>query len=187
MTEALAMTKKVSQAAKQDGFGVRGYASLAFECPFEGLVDMDVVLRVVDMYMCVDAEVVVLADTLGQTNPEHVYKLVSLVSRHFPVERLGVHMHNANHRAHENVMAAVELGVRHIDSSLGGVGGCNFIPDAKGNIATESVLTVLDHLKVPYSMDKKSMRKANVFLEKALGRELEKAIEFNLTAATGKA
>ncbi|GBG32180.1 Hydroxymethylglutaryl-CoA lyase, mitochondrial [Hondaea fermentalgiana] len=171
--DAMAMTQKVAQSATSDGFGVRGYASLAFECPFEGIVDMDVVLRVVDMYMGVDAEVIVLADTLGQTNPEHVYQLVTRAARHFPIERLGLHMHNANSRAAENVMAGAELGVRHIDSSIGGAGGCNFIPDAKGNISTEAVLAVMAHLGIPHSMDESAMQRANAFLAKSLSRELE--------------
>jgi hydroxymethylglutaryl-CoA lyase len=38
-----------------------------------------------------------------------------------------------------NVYAALEQGVRHFDSSIGGLGGCPFAPGASGNVATEDI------------------------------------------------
>lgn len=38
----------------------------------------------------------------------------------------------------------VKLGIRTVDSSLAGLGGCPFAPGAKGNVATEDVIQVLE-------------------------------------------
>ena len=42
-----------------------------------------------------------------------------------------------------NVLAALDHGVRTIDASVGGLGGCPYSPGATGNVATEDVLYAL--------------------------------------------
>jgi hydroxymethylglutaryl-CoA lyase len=41
-------------------------------------------------------------------------------------------------------MAALDAGVRAFDSSLGGLGGCPFAPNATGNINTEDTVFMLE-------------------------------------------
>ncbi len=42
-----------------------------------------------------------------------------------------------------NALAAVEAGIRRLDTSLGGIGGCPYAPGATGNVATEDVVHML--------------------------------------------
>lgn len=42
-----------------------------------------------------------------------------------------------------NVLTALQHGIRTIDSSVGGLGGCPYSPGATGNVATEDVLYAL--------------------------------------------
>lgn len=42
-----------------------------------------------------------------------------------------------------NVVAALNSGIRTIDTSVGGLGGCPYSPGATGNVATEDVLYAL--------------------------------------------
>jgi hydroxymethylglutaryl-CoA lyase len=42
-----------------------------------------------------------------------------------------------------NVMTALSLGIRTVDSSIGGLGGCPYSPGATGNVATEDVIYAL--------------------------------------------
>lgn len=60
------------------------------------------------------------------------------------IAKLGRHCHDTNGRACESVLHLVKLGVRAVDSSLAGLGGCPFAPGAKGNVATEDVVKVLE-------------------------------------------
>ena len=47
-----------------------------------------------------------------------------------------------------NVFAALEHDVRLFDSAIGGLGGCPFAPGAKGNLATEDLVTLLESMGV---------------------------------------
>ncbi len=42
-----------------------------------------------------------------------------------------------------NAYAALECGITDFDTSLGAMGGCPVIPNAKGNIATEDFVNLL--------------------------------------------
>ena len=55
-------------------------------------------------------------------------------------QRLRVHFHNTRNTGIASVVAAVEEGVRVVDASLGGIGGCPFAPNATGNVPTEDVV-----------------------------------------------
>lgn len=41
-------------------------------------------------------------------------------------------------------MAALDAGIRTIDASVGGLGGCPYSPGATGNVATEDVVYALN-------------------------------------------
>ena len=53
------------------------------------------------------------------------------------------HFHNTRNTGLANAYAAVEAGVRVLDASLGGIGGCPFAPAATGNIPTEDLVYML--------------------------------------------
>ena len=50
-----------------------------------------------------------------------------------------------------NSIAALSAGIRTIDSSIGGLGGCPYSPGATGNVATEDVLSRYALQDSPYS------------------------------------
>lgn len=106
-------------------------------------------------------------------------ELLPRVAAVLPVERIGLHLHNAHGRAAENVLAATALGVRHLDASLGGAGGCNFVPDAKGNISTQALVAAADYAALVHGLDRAGLDATSRFLEKALGRKLD--LEYVMT------
>ncbi len=61
-------------------------------------------------------------------------------------QHLRVHFHNTRNTGVANVAAAVEAGVHVVDSSLGGIGGCPFAPNATGNVPTEDVAYLLERM-----------------------------------------
>jgi hydroxymethylglutaryl-CoA lyase len=54
------------------------------------------------------------------------------------------HFHDTRGLGLANVVAALDAGVRNFDSSLGGLGGCPFAPNATGNINTEDTVFLLE-------------------------------------------
>jgi hydroxymethylglutaryl-CoA lyase len=52
-----------------------------------------------------------------------------------------------------NIMAGLEAGVTHFDSSFAGLGGCPFAPGASGNVATEDVLNMLNSMNIETGYD----------------------------------
>ena len=52
----------------------------------------------------------------------------------------GVHLHDTYGQALANTLAAVSGGVRTVDASAGGLGGCPYAKSATGNLATEDLV-----------------------------------------------
>ncbi|MEQ9104581.1 MAG: hydroxymethylglutaryl-CoA lyase [Rhodothermales bacterium] len=94
-----------------------------------------------------------LADSTGMANPASIRRVVEAVQaavrEGVPDENavpLVLHLHDTRGLGVANVIAALDAGVRRFDTSLGGLGGCPFIPGATGNVATEDVAYALREL-----------------------------------------
>jgi len=139
-TEAsLAAMPDAIAAARSVGGTVQLCIATAFTCPFDGPVDPDVVLRIVEDERASGATEVVLCDTLGQAVPAEVSALVGEVGR---LDRRGIvfHGHDTWGLGVANSLAAIDAGAGTVDGSLGGLGGCPFAPGAGGNTPTEDLL-----------------------------------------------
>ena len=51
--------------------------------------------------------------------------------------------------AFANAVAGYEEGIRHFDSSTGGLGGCPYAPGASGNIASEDLIHGFEAMGIP--------------------------------------
>jgi hydroxymethylglutaryl-CoA lyase len=85
---------------------------------------------------------------------------------------LRAHFHNTRNTGIANAWAAYEAGVRVLDSSIGGLGGCPFAPKATGNIATEDLIFLLDRSAVESGVDLEAAIAVNAVMAGVLGREL---------------
>ena len=125
----------------------------AFGCPFEGEIDEDRVLGIVDQYLKLGIGAITLADTTGMANPRQVARLVKSVLSRVPAESLTLHFHNTRGLGLVNVLAAYEAGARRFDAALGGLGGCPFAPGASGNICTEDLVNLCEETGIPTGID----------------------------------
>ena len=140
--------------------------SVAFGCPFEGAVDPGVVA---DLAARLEADEVVLADTIGVATPSAVRSLVARVAG---ADAVGFHGHNTRNTGYANALAALDAGASVLDASVGGLGGCPYAPRATGNIATEDLVYLLDGEEVETGVDLDSLVHVAEWLEGVLGREL---------------
>lgn len=134
----------ILDAAKLDGVRVRGYVSCVLGCPYEGDVSIDAVRRVSARLFEMGCYEISLGDTIGVGEPQGALAMIEAVKTDIPVAALACHFHDTNGRAIENLTICLEAGVRTVDASVGGLGGCPYANGATGNVATEKVVRMLD-------------------------------------------
>lgn len=142
--------------------------SVAFGCPFEGRVDPAVVVELAGK---LEADELVLADTIGVATPSAVRSLVEQVNA--LAKPVGFHGHNTRNTGYANAVAALEAGATVLDASIGGLGGCPYAPRATGNIATEDLVYLLEGEGVETGVDLDALIEVSQWLEGVLGRTLE--------------
>jgi len=92
--------------------------------------------------------------------------------REWGVGRIAVHFHDTRGTALANSLRALDLGVRVIDSSLGGLGGCPFAPGAAGNLATEDLIYMLNGMRIKTGIDLDSLARLSLLMAKKLKRPI---------------
>ena len=151
---------------------LNGSIATTFGCPFEGAVDEDRVLRIVDAYRELGIQGITLADTTGMANPRQVERLVKRVLQRVPAGDLTLHFHNTRGLGLCNVLAAYEAGARRFDAALGGLGGCPFAPGASGNICTEDLVNLCAEVGIYTGIDLPHLLQLSRRLPALLGHEL---------------
>ena len=85
-----------------------------------------------------------IADTIGVAHPAAVRDLLSTAVSEFGDGRVAAHFHDTRGLGVANVLAALEVGVREFEGSVGGIGGCPFAPRSTGNVCSEDLLHMLE-------------------------------------------
>ena len=153
-------------------FRLVGTISVAFGCPFEGKVDPGSVIADVEKFRELGVDHVALGDTTGMATPAAVKAMFSKVKGVVPI----AHFHDARGTGLVNYVAAYEAGVRHFDSSFGGVGGhpakVKYGGGFTGNVCTEDLVNLFESMGIDTGIDLDGLLATAQFCEQALGREL---------------
>jgi hydroxymethylglutaryl-CoA lyase len=148
------MVEEVRRCAQHPhpGVEIEGAVSTAFGCTMQGVVPDDDVVRIAAA-LAQFCDAVALADTVGYANPAQVKRIFSRVRREIGSKLEGAHFHNTRGLGLANALAAYEEGVRHFDSSMGGLGGCPFAPGASGNVITEDLVFMFESMGLSTGID----------------------------------
>jgi hydroxymethylglutaryl-CoA lyase len=169
--EALAMFAPVVEAARANSMWARGYVSMCFGDPWEGVVPPAQVVRVCERLMEMGCEQLSIGDTIGVATPGQVHALLSsLGSAGIGTDQVAVHFHDTYGQALSNTLAALQAGVTTIDASAGGLGGCPYAKSATGNLATEDLVWMLNGLGVNSGVDLDSLVTTSRWMARELGR-----------------
>ncbi|KAH9814024.1 hypothetical protein DFH28DRAFT_972025 [Melampsora americana] len=145
VSESIEKMRPVAEEARRLGLTIRGYVSCVFGCPYEGNVDYRQVASVARALFDLGCYEVAISDTIGVAVPSQVIDCLNhLVKSGIDPARLGIHCHDTFGTSLANILTAVSLGVKTVDSSIGGIGGCPYSPGATGNVATEDVVYALE-------------------------------------------
>jgi hydroxymethylglutaryl-CoA lyase len=168
--ESIATWLEVAKAAQAAGVRAQVTISAAFGCPFEGEVPATRVVEIAQRLREGAPYEIALADTIGVGVPAQVTDLVGRVNAAVPRVPLRGHFHNTRNTGLANAYAAVQAGVRALDSSVGGIGGCPFAPAATGNIPTEDLVYMLHRSGFETTISLEALLDAGRWLQEQLGR-----------------
>lgn len=141
------------EKAKETGIGISGSISMAFGSPWDKEIPVDDVKRVVEAYLNVGITEISLSDAAGVAYPGQVYEMGQEMKREYPQVDWWFHFHNTRGLGIANVLAGMDAGFTHFDTSFAGVGGCPFVPGAAGNVTTEDVLHMCGQMKIATGID----------------------------------
>ena len=168
--ESLERLAPVIDAAQRDGLRVRGYVSCVLGCPFEGEIRQDAVVNVAVQLRTMGCGEISLGDTIGVGTPRRARSLIEAVSREMSARRIAVHFHDTYGQALANILACLEAGIRTVDASVGGLGGCPYAPGATGNVASEDVVYLLHGIGMPTGIDLDALAATGQWISEQLGR-----------------
>lgn len=153
----------ITKAASADGMPVRGYISCVTDCPYDGPTPPENVAWMAEQLINAGCYEVSLGDTIGQGSPETISDMLDAVIERVPASKLAGHYHDTSGRALSNIEVSIEKGVRTFDSSVGGLGGCPYAPGAAGNVATQSVMEMVEAKGFETGIDPVKLAAASAF------------------------
>ena len=170
VSESVAAWHEIAALAHAAGIRAQVTLSAAFGCPFEGEVAVERVVELARRVAEARPFEIALADTIGAGVPSQVSELVGRVREALPGIPLRCHFHNTRNTGIANAYAAVAAGVRVLDASNGGIGGCPFAPAATGNIPTEDLVYMLTRMGIATGVDLDALLATGRWLQEQLGR-----------------
>lgn len=176
VAEAMQEALHIMAKAREAGIAVRTGVMNAFGCAYDGNVSASRVLKHIRAFLKLRPEEITLADTTGMGNPRQTTRLLRRVRELTGHTPLSVHFHNTRGLGLANVWAALNEGVTIFDASLGGLGGCPFIPGAKGNIATEDLVHMLHEMGIRTGIDLEKLIDSSLDFEKVIGQVFPAAV-----------
>jgi len=146
VTELGKICKLRDSVSSQKQVHVTVSLATAFGCSLQGEVSEEEVCRLAEAAMAVGADSLNLADTVGYANPTQVRRLFRLIGHIVGEKMAAAHFHNTRGLGLANALAAMDCGIRQLDASLAGLGGCPFAPGATGNIVTEDLVFMVESM-----------------------------------------
>ncbi len=186
IAESLERIKPVVEHALAHDITVRGYISCVLGCPYEGEIEPEAVMLVSVALEELGCYEISLGDTIGVGTPARARELIGRVSSEVPLERLAVHFHDTYGQALANILACLESGIRTVDSSVAGLGGCPYARGATGNVASEDVAYLLDGLGMETGVDLEQLAATGQWISDQLGKNNNSRAGAAIAAKTKK-
>jgi len=168
--ESLERFKPVIALAKKNNIKIRGYISTVVACPYEGAMSPLRVAELSEKLIKMGCYQVSLGDTIGVATPGDIKKLLQEVTNKVETQQLAVHFHDTYGQALVNIYEALHWGIKVIDSSIAGLGGCPYAKGASGNVATEDVVYMLNGLGISTGVNLAQLSKVSAFISDELHR-----------------
>lgn len=176
------IVKDIVGAIEGSGLVLTATAAAAYGCPAEGPTPPKAVSDLVEKFSELGVKQVIIGDSNGFASPRSVRENVGPLPDRFPEITFICHFHDNRGAGISNVFTALDLGIRHFDCSMGGIGGkpAGFDVLGKkgtgeapaGNVATEDLAVLLEDCGYSTGLSMEDMIVASRLVEDVLGREL---------------
>ena len=164
--ESLVRFRDLFKKANEKKVPVRGYVSCIVECPYEGKISPESVLKVASQLLDMGCYEVSLGDTIGKGTPKTIEELLKVLCSEINQKKLAGHFHDTSDTAIRNVEIGLKYGLSTFDSAVGGLGGCPYAPGAKGNLNTRSLIEAFGINSFSEDLDLDKIK----FAEKHIGK-----------------
>lgn len=176
--------------AHEAGIKVNGTVSTIWGCPITGPTEMSKAVEFAQRWLDIGADDVEHADHDGSASPDRVYRYFSMLLDKIPhPEKHIVHFHTTRGWGLANVLAALQAGMVHYESTLGGIGGqpANFVsgvpvagtgayyykdPGLTGLVSTEDMVVMMDEMGIETGINIDKLLEIGKMNERIVGRQL---------------
>jgi hydroxymethylglutaryl-CoA lyase len=184
------MCEKYIQKAHDAGVKVNGTVSTIWGCPIEGPTELKKAVEFTRRFLDIGADDIEHADHDGSAPPNKVYEYFSMVLDAVPDPNLHIaHFHVTRGWGLANVLASLQAGITHFESTLGGTGGqpANFVDDSPvagtgryyyadpnivGLVSTEDMVVMMDEMGIETGVNVDRVLEIGKTYERILGRRL---------------
>ncbi|XP_047533287.1 hydroxymethylglutaryl-CoA lyase, mitochondrial [Vanessa atalanta] len=174
--EGIKRFKMVADQAVQDGIRVRGYVSCVLGCPYDGSISPKAIAKITEELFAMGCYEVSLGDTIGVGTAGSVRRLMQEVLAVTTPDKLALHFHDTYGQGLSNLVAGLEFGIKTVDSSISGLGGCPYARGASGNLATEDLVYFLYGLGVNTNVDLVQLVEAGRYISNFLAKPTESKV-----------
>lgn len=184
------MCEKYIPIAQREGMKVCGTVSTIWGCPIEGPTELKKAVEFTKRWLDIGADDIEHADHDGSAPPNKVYEYYSMILDAIPDTTKHIaHFHVTRGWGLANVLAALNAGITHYESTLGGIGGqpANFVdgmpvagtgkyyyqdPSITGLVSTEDMVVMMDEMGIDTGLDVDKVLETGQMVEKIVGRRL---------------
>ena len=184
------MSEHYIQRARDAGIKVNGTVSTIWGCPIEGPTEMKKAVEFTKRWFDIGVTDVEHADHDGSASPDRIYQYFSMLLDKIPEpEKHIVHLHTTRGWGMANVLAALQAGMTHFESTMGGIGGqpANFVdgipvagtgsyyykdPNIVGLVTTEDMVVMMDEMGITTNLDIDRILETGKMVERIVGRQL---------------
>ncbi|KAJ2947782.1 hypothetical protein O0L34_g9564 [Tuta absoluta] len=166
----------VAEQAAKDGYRVRGYVSCIVGCPYDGPVSPKVIAKITERLLSMGCYEVSLGDTIGVGTAGSVRRLMKEMLAVTSPDKLALHFHDTYGQGLANLVAGLEFGVKTVDSSISGLGGCPYARGASGNLSTEDLVYFLYGQGVNTNIDLVKLVEAGRYISNFLGKATDSKV-----------
>lgn len=170
--EGVRQAERMIEYGRSRGAEVQLGLQTVFGYGAPGDTPLDLVADLSRRFAALGIESLSLADTTGMANPAMIRERVRAVQDVAGDVPIVLHLHDTRGLGLANVYAALQEGVSRFDTSLGGLGGCPFIPGATGNIPTEDTAYMLESIGMTTGVDYEAVAAVSLEIERFLEKHL---------------